>query len=77
MAFRVWDRGIGIEPDLQAQLFRPFTQGDERLSRAYGGAGLGLALVQRLVSLHGGSVRVESEPGQGSQFFVLLPYEQT
>ena len=77
VAFRVWDRGIGIEPDLQAQLFRPFTQGDERLSRAYGGAGLGLALVQRLVSLHGGSVRVESEPGQGSQFFVLLPYEQT
>jgi signal transduction histidine kinase len=76
VAFCVWDHGIGIEPDLQAQLFRPFTQGDERLSRTYGGAGLGLALVQRLVSLHGGSVRVESEPGQGSQFSVLLPHEQ-
>ena len=77
VAFRVWDQGIGIEPDLQAQLFRPFTQGDERLSRTYGGAGLGLALVQRLVNLHGGSVRVESEPGQGSQFSVLLPHDQT
>ena len=74
VAFRVWDNGIGIEPDVVAQLFRPFTQGDERLSRTYGGAGLGLALVQRLVDLHGGSVCVESKPGQGSQFTVYVPH---
>jgi signal transduction histidine kinase len=75
VAFRVWDNGIGIEPDVVAQLFRPFTQGDERLSRAYGGAGLGLALVRRLVELHGGSVSVVSQPGQGSQFTVYVPYD--
>jgi signal transduction histidine kinase len=74
VAFRVWDNGIGIEPDVVAQLFRPFTQGDERLSRAYGGAGLGLALVRRLVELHGGSVSVVSQPGQGSQFTVYVPH---
>ena len=74
VAFCVWDNGIGIEPEVQAQLFRPFVQGDERLARTYGGAGLGLALVQRLVDLHGGSVRVDSKPGQGSQFTVLVPH---
>jgi signal transduction histidine kinase len=73
VAFCVWDRGIGIEPDVVAQLFRPFTQGDERLSRTYGGAGLGLALVRRLVELHGGQVTVDSTPGQGSQFTVCIP----
>lgn len=74
VAFCVWDNGIGIEPEVQAQLFRPFVQGDERLARTYGGAGLGLALVQRLVDLHGGSVGVDSKPGQGSQFTVLVPH---
>jgi len=74
VAFCVWDYGIGIEPDVQAQLFRPFVQGDERLARTYGGAGLGLALVQRLVDLQGGSVRVDSKPGQGSRFTVCVPH---
>jgi PAS domain S-box-containing protein len=73
IAFQVWDRGIGIEPAAVAQLFQPFTQADERLSRAYGGAGLGLALVRRLVDMHGGVVEVDSAPGQGSSFTVLLP----
>jgi PAS domain S-box-containing protein len=72
--FRVWDNGIGIEPQTLEQIFQPFTQGDERLSRAYGGAGLGLALVRRLVNMHGGAVEVESTPGQGSIFTVQLPY---
>jgi signal transduction histidine kinase len=75
VAFTVWDEGIGIEPDVVAQLFRPFTQADERLSRSYGGAGLGLALVRRLVDLHGGSVGVESKPGRGSRFTVYVPHE--
>jgi signal transduction histidine kinase len=75
IAFCVWDEGIGIEPDVLAQLFRPFTQGDERLSRTYGGAGLGLALVRRLVELHGGQVTVASKPGQGSKFTVYIPQD--
>jgi PAS domain S-box-containing protein len=74
--FTVWDQGIGIEPENLAQLFRPFTQGDERLSRTYGGAGLGLALVRRLVDLHGGSVDVESNPGLGSRFTVSVPLDE-
>jgi signal transduction histidine kinase len=73
IVFTVWDNGIGIEPEALAQLFRPFTQADERLSRTYGGAGLGLALVRRLVDLHGGSVSVESTPGSGSRFTVTVP----
>ncbi len=73
-SFAVWDHGIGIESDALRQLFQPFTQVDERLSRTYGGAGLGLALVRRLVDLHGGTVRVESKPGHGSRFTILVPY---
>jgi signal transduction histidine kinase len=74
IVFTVWDNGIGIEPEVLAQLFRPFTQADERLSRTYGGAGLGLALVRRLVDLHGGSVSVQSTPGSGSRFTVTVPH---
>jgi signal transduction histidine kinase len=76
VAFSVWDNGIGIEPDVVAQLFQPFMQGDERLSRTYGGAGLGLALVRRLVDLHGGHVTVDSKPGQGSRFTVYVPHNE-
>jgi signal transduction histidine kinase len=74
--FRVWDTGIGIEPEKLEQLFQPFTQADERLSRAYGGAGLGLALVRRLVNMHGGAVDADSTPGAGSVFTVHLPYSE-
>jgi signal transduction histidine kinase len=76
LVLRVWDKGIGIEPQTLEQIFQPFTQGDERLSRAYGGAGLGLALVRRLVNMHGGAVEVASTPGQGSTFTVQLPYAE-
>jgi signal transduction histidine kinase len=76
VAFRVWDNGIGIEPAMVKELFEPFTQGDERLSRAYGGAGLGLALAHCLVHLHGGTIQVESTLGRGSSFTVLLPYDE-
>ncbi len=75
--FCVWDTGIGIAPDDLARLFQPFVQLDSRLSRQYEGTGLGLALVQRLVDLHQGSVMVESEPGQGSRFTVALPWLKT
>jgi PAS domain S-box-containing protein len=71
--FTVWDTGIGIEPDQIEQLFKPFVQLDSRLAREYAGTGLGLALVYRMVELHGGSVAVASEPGLGSRFTVSLP----
>jgi PAS domain S-box-containing protein len=77
ICFTVQDTGIGIPPSAIGQLFTPFTQLDSRLARQYEGSGLGLALVRRLVDLHGGSVDVESAgvPGQGSRFAVRLPVE--
>jgi PAS domain S-box-containing protein len=71
--FAVQDTGIGIAPEQQAKLFRPFEQLDASLDRTYGGTGLGLALVQRIVQLHGGEIAVESAPGTGSTFTVRLP----
>jgi signal transduction histidine kinase/CheY-like chemotaxis protein len=71
----VWDTGIGIaEADL-TRIFQPFIQLDGRLAREYGGTGLGLALVSRMVDLHGGSIVATSSPGQGSRFTVTLPWK--
>ncbi len=71
--FTVWDTGIGIAPENERLLFRSFSQIDSGLTRAQEGTGLGLVLVAKLVELHGGSVALESKPGQGSRFIVKLP----
>ena len=71
--FTVWDNGIGISPEHQEQLFEPFTQVDSGLSREYDGTGLGLALVERIAILHGGTVYLTSEVGHGSEFIVTIP----
>jgi PAS domain S-box-containing protein len=71
--FTVWDTGVGIEAADQARLFQPFVQLDSSLARHHAGTGLGLALVRRLVDLHGGGITVESEPGKGSRFSFVLP----
>ena len=71
--FIVWDEGIGIEPEAIDRLFRPFAQLDAGLTRRYGGLGIGLAIVQHLVALHGGSIHVESALEAGSRFVVSLP----
>ena len=72
--FTVWDNGIGISADDMERLFQPFVQLDSRLDRQYAGTGLGLALVNRLVELHGGGISVTSEAGRGSRFTVALPW---
>ena len=72
----VADTGIGIAPADREKLFQPFVQLDSRLSRAYEGTGLGLALVKRIVELHHGTITLESEPGHGSTFCVCLPLTQ-
>ena len=72
--FTVWDTGIGIAPDDLARLFQPFVQLDGRLARECIGTGLGLALVNRMTEMHGGSVSVESAVGVGSHFTVTLPW---
>ena len=69
----VSDSGIGIAEEDMGRLFQPFVQLDSRLSREQPGTGLGLALVRRLVDLHGGSVGLDSELGRGTRFSVTLP----
>jgi signal transduction histidine kinase/ActR/RegA family two-component response regulator len=71
---RVRDQGIGIAADMQARVFDLFAQADGSLERAEGGMGIGLTLVDRLVRLHGGSVRLTSEGlGHGTEVTVRLP----
>ena len=70
---RVRDTGVGIAPEILPRVFDLFTQADRSLDRSQGGLGIGLALVQRLVEMHGGSVAASSALGQGSEFVVRLP----
>jgi PAS domain S-box-containing protein len=71
--FEVADSGPGIEPEVQARLFEPFTQADDSTTRRYGGTGLGLSICRELAQLMGGSVGVSSKPGRGSRFWAELP----
>jgi CheY-like chemotaxis protein/anti-sigma regulatory factor (Ser/Thr protein kinase) len=73
LKIEVRDTGIGIAPDRQARIFESFHQVDSGLSRNYPGLGLGLALVQKLLALMGGSIAAESELDKGSTFTVRLP----
>jgi signal transduction histidine kinase len=70
----VQDTGIGIAPEVQANLFRPYVQADGGLTRKYGGAGLGLSISRQLAQLMGGTLTLHSAgEGQGSTFTLCLP----
>lgn len=71
--FSVQDTGIGIEKDAQVTLFESFAQEDAAVTRQYGGTGLGLTICDQLVTLMGGSLRVDSQKGVGSTFYFSLP----
>ncbi len=70
----VKDTGIGIAPDKMGALFEKFTQADSSMTRRYGGTGLGLAICRELAHLMNGRIWVESVEGEGSTFFVELPF---
>ena len=72
----VKDNGIGIAPRELRRIFQRFYQVDRRLARETGGCGLGLSIVEFVVRAHGGTVRVDSRPGAGSTFSVILPANQ-
>jgi PAS domain S-box-containing protein len=75
LCFVVQDTGIGIAPEVQAGLFAPFAQADASITRRFGGTGLGLSIVKRLVDLKGGELTLDSTPGVGSEFRVVLDLE--
>jgi signal transduction histidine kinase/CheY-like chemotaxis protein len=75
--FQVSDTGIGMSAAETTKLFRAFTQADTTTTKRFGGTGLGLAITKHFCDMLGGSITVESEPGQGSTFTITLPDRQT
>jgi two-component system sensor histidine kinase ChiS len=71
----VADTGIGIPKDKLEYIFESFSQVDASTSRMYGGTGLGLSITKKLVELHGGTIKVESELEKGSKFTFTIPFE--
>ncbi|MDZ5460966.1 sensor histidine kinase [Azohydromonas lata] len=75
LRFDVADTGMGITAEQQARIFEPFTQADSSTTRRFGGSGLGLSIVRRLVDSMGGELALQSEPGHGAVFSVTLTLE--
>jgi signal transduction histidine kinase len=73
VAISVRDRGVGIRQEDRKRIFQKFERGDVSKTLGVQGAGIGLAVVQQIVGSHGGQIQLESEPGKGSKFTMLLP----
>jgi two-component system phosphate regulon sensor histidine kinase PhoR len=73
LVIAVKDFGIGIKKEEMNKVFERFYRGGDELTRSVKGSGLGLTLVKKIVEAHHGKVHVESEPGQGSTFSIMIP----
>jgi two-component system, sensor histidine kinase and response regulator len=73
---QVRDTGIGIDPDRQDRLFKPFSQVDASMTRKFGGTGLGLSISRDLIQMMGGGIGVKSRPAKGSNFWFTLPLNE-
>ena len=73
--FKIFDTGIGIQKEKQKEIFGEFIQADKSTTRKYGGTGLGLAICNKIISIMGGKLNVESEIGKGSVFYFTLPFK--
>ncbi|MCL2665617.1 MAG: ATP-binding protein [Defluviitaleaceae bacterium] len=77
LGFEVKDSGIGMNSAQIARIFEPFVQGDDSITRMFGGAGLGLAITKNIIELMGGTLQVESTLGVGSSFRFKLKFDMT
>ncbi|HRQ83274.1 MAG TPA: ATP-binding protein, partial [Azospirillaceae bacterium] len=75
VAFEVADTGIGIAPETLSRLFAPFAQAEPSIARRFGGSGLGLSITRRLVDLMRGDISVDSVPGRGSTFRIVVTFD--
>jgi signal transduction histidine kinase len=76
LAIGVRDQGMGIPATEQKSIFQKFVRGENSRQAGIKGAGLGLAMVQHIVAAHGGEIRLESVPGKGSRFTIVIPLEK-
>ena len=76
LVLSVRDQGIGIPREEQSKVFEKFVRGAAATASAVKGTGLGLTLVRQIVEAHGGEVRLESRPGEGSTFSIVLPTQR-
>jgi len=70
--FEISDSGIGVSPEMLEKIFEPFVQGDSGSTRRFGGTGLGLTITKHMIELMGGTINVESTPGEGSKFSFVI-----
>jgi len=75
LCLEVADSGIGIEPDRLSTIFDVFEQGDNSITRPFGGMGIGLGLSRQIVELMKGTIKVHSTPGEGSRFIIEIPVQ--
>ena len=76
LAIRVRDQGMGIPASEQKEIFKRFVRGTGSRAANIQGTGIGLAMARHIIEAHDGEIRLESKPGRGSTFTILLPLEK-